>query len=252
MEDLRTGHQIISDILLHDIKRTSYKIALLRAFNDIARNWPVSTAGKKGVAIPLRVLAECWVAYYFPFVGERPILQGPRNLYNGKLTSDLKFREALTAFRQKWEDFTGKTSSPGAGYAAVAAMRRGEWGTTSIILANAYQVAIGSIADVIEEKPLRYAGEGQWRAFTRPEPYFKVVDEVAAIPTTLETDKCAVVPEYIWHTLVNLSPYIEALCVHSWAVFIETVDQGDSPPVLRGQMFELLSARPHSLNYFPL
>ena len=48
------SHRIISTILRHDSKQTSYKIALLRALNDLVLAYP--DVGRDGcdVAVPLR------------------------------------------------------------------------------------------------------------------------------------------------------------------------------------------------------
>jgi hypothetical protein len=58
----------LSTILKHDAKVTSYKIALLRALNDTALSFPELRPGEPGTLIPLRLLAERWVTYYWPFV----------------------------------------------------------------------------------------------------------------------------------------------------------------------------------------
>ena len=59
---------VISTILKHDDKVTSYKIALLQAINDVAvKSYPDLATFKKDVAIPLRTLARFWLAYYWPF-----------------------------------------------------------------------------------------------------------------------------------------------------------------------------------------
>ena len=71
--------KVISTILKHDTKVTSYKIALLRAINDIVLSFSNVQAEEKDVAIPLRMLAELWIAYYWPFTDARQqILQGQR------------------------------------------------------------------------------------------------------------------------------------------------------------------------------
>ncbi|MFM6909295.1 MAG: hypothetical protein ACKPKW_09185, partial [Dolichospermum sp.] len=66
-----------STILKHDTKVTSYKIALLRAINDIVLSFPDLRNFQTDVAIPLKLLAQFWVAYYWPFVNpDSPIYQG--------------------------------------------------------------------------------------------------------------------------------------------------------------------------------
>lgn len=73
-----SSNTLIATILRYDRKITSYKIALIRALNDVVLSFPdiVSQSsvgedgggeGGKDVAVPLRMLAQFWVAYYFPF-----------------------------------------------------------------------------------------------------------------------------------------------------------------------------------------
>ena len=58
------GEQAIATILKHDNKTTSYKIALLRAINDVVLMYPDVTRQGQPVAVPFSRLAELWVAYY--------------------------------------------------------------------------------------------------------------------------------------------------------------------------------------------
>src|SRR5687768_12213769 len=58
---------VISTILKHDKKLTSYKLALLRSINDVVLSFPDLARDGRDVAVPLRSLAEFWVAYYRPF-----------------------------------------------------------------------------------------------------------------------------------------------------------------------------------------
>ena len=55
-------NQIITSILKHDRKVNSYKIALVRAINDVALNFPDLAAAGQSVAVPLKLLAELWLA----------------------------------------------------------------------------------------------------------------------------------------------------------------------------------------------
>lgn len=71
-----SGHQTIATILRHDAKTTSYKIALLRAINDVVLAFPDLAQQEHDVAVPLRMQAENWIAYFWPFVGGKPIYQG--------------------------------------------------------------------------------------------------------------------------------------------------------------------------------
>ena len=48
------SHRIISTILRHDSKQTSYKIALLRALNDVVLAYPDVGRDGRDVVVPLR------------------------------------------------------------------------------------------------------------------------------------------------------------------------------------------------------
>ena len=78
------GDTVISTILKHDTKVTSYKIALLRAINDIVLSFPDVHRQEKDVAVPLRMLAELWIACYWPLAdAQEPVLHGqPQQCYN--------------------------------------------------------------------------------------------------------------------------------------------------------------------------
>jgi hypothetical protein len=60
--------KVISTILRYDRKVTTYKLALVRAINDVALSFPGLGDKGRDVAVPLPMLAEYWVAYYWPFV----------------------------------------------------------------------------------------------------------------------------------------------------------------------------------------
>jgi len=57
-----TGEQLIATILKHDTKTTSYKLALVRALGDLVLSVPDAAPRTQAVALPLRWLAELWVA----------------------------------------------------------------------------------------------------------------------------------------------------------------------------------------------
>ncbi|MCB2380406.1 hypothetical protein LGH70_22630 [Hymenobacter sp. BT635] len=99
-----SGDQLIATILKHDAKITSYKIALLRALNDVVLLYPGVAQRGQSVAIPLARLAELWLAYYWPFAdAERPIYQGARAQRGGVVRNDVSFRPALTQLRSEWQ-----------------------------------------------------------------------------------------------------------------------------------------------------
>jgi hypothetical protein len=89
--------QTVGSILRFDKKVNSYKLALVRALNDVVLSYPDLSGKGVDVCVPLRKLAEYWLAYYWPFVDPQdPIIQGPRATRRGVLGNDMAFRPALT------------------------------------------------------------------------------------------------------------------------------------------------------------
>jgi hypothetical protein len=60
----------IETIISHDRKDTTYKIALLRALCDIAQNEHLAVQwwADGFVSVPLRLVAEKWLFYYWPII----------------------------------------------------------------------------------------------------------------------------------------------------------------------------------------
>lgn len=86
----------IESVLRNDRKTASYKLALLRAFCDIAEqddhavNWiPNGT-----IAMPVMRIAELWLAYYWPLVSTAQLI--PQNNSEAKGINSITFRAHLT------------------------------------------------------------------------------------------------------------------------------------------------------------
>jgi hypothetical protein len=157
--------KVISTILKHDRRQTSYKLALVRAINDMALSFPDLHSGEHPVAIPLRLLAQFWLAYYWPFCDPAsPILQGVRA--SGK--SDMEFRDALTALRQQWQAEQGESDSPADGFFLISELRvprnRMRYSTTLVQL---FESAVKAIVESVRQ-PITYAGSGNDKIFSRP------------------------------------------------------------------------------------
>ncbi len=239
------GSKIISTILKHDTKVTSYKIALLRAINDVVLSFPDLRNLRADVAVPLRLLAQFWVAYYWPFVKpSEPILQGQRATLNGQLRNDVLFRPQLEKLRCEWESIVGETSSPSDGFFLINELRvPRKYQAYSKPLLQAYQAALTAISKAIE-MPVRYAGPGNWTVFTKPVKYAELSTQVVAIPGTKPEDKCLVIQAELWQTFGEMSLWIEALCIHQWCLFTEKVQQENQRKAHRGFIYQLLTDRP--------
>ena len=239
--------RVISTILRHDAKVTSYKIALIRSINDVALSFPDLPAYAGSVAIPIRFLAEFWIAYYWPFVDpEHPIRQGNRRQTNAGYTSDMEFRRSLTELRVAWECAAGVRSTPAEGFTVMndlRLVRKREALPPSVVAA--YRKAVRAISRSIEY-PIRYAGPRgeEWSVFPRPETLKDVREQIVSVPGAGAEDLCLMVPTKLWRSFRALSLWVEALCLHEWCLYTELVRQDSDTRTDRGEIYRLLTERP--------
>jgi hypothetical protein len=234
--------QVIATILRHDSKVTSYKIALLRSINDVVTTFPDLRTYQQDVAVPLRLLAEFWVAYYWGFVdAHAPIMQGQQAQRDGTIRNDMSFRPALSQFRQLWEQHIGGLSNPADGFVVIHEMRSPRRSATyPPVLQSAFQQAIRAIISTLKQ-PIQYAGPGHWSVFAKPASYATLRDRTVAVPGTEPQDLCVVISAELWQTFQAMSLWIEALCIHEWSLFTERMAAQSCP---RGDAYTLLTARP--------
>jgi hypothetical protein len=238
---LNAGSKLIGTILRHDAKQTSYKIALLRAINDVALSYPDLRFAPHDIAMPLRLIAQFWLAYYWPFMDSfAPVLQGARSVRSGALSNDLSFRDDLTNLKTSWQEQYG-LARPADGFVLIHDLKlpRKRASYTEKFL-TLYDRTISRIAQAIRQ-PIKYAGQGAWSVFTPPK---KLIDlsQVTSVPGALPSDMCLVVSRELWQSFQDLSHWIEALCIHEWSLFTERIEQ--SRPITRGEIYTLLTERP--------
>ena len=240
-----TGEGTLATILKFDNKTTSYKLALLRAINDLVLANPGLTAAAGDVAIPLRRIAEHWIAYYWPFADEQhPIYQGARAQRDGVLRNDLSFRPALEQLRAQWQQTVQLSVLPSDGFFLVADMRTPRRRATySPTLQRAYAAAVSAIITAVQI-PIRYAGPEQWTVFGKPARLDSLPAAILPLPGTEAQEVCVVISASLWAAFHRLSLYLEALSIHEWCLFTEGVTQPASSLVTRGQVYTLLTARP--------
>ncbi len=238
--------KVISTIIKHDAKVTSYKIALLRAINDIALSFPGLANGNQNIAIPLRMMAEFWVAYYWSFVdANNPIVQGQKARRGEKQSNDMAFRPYLSALRSLWEKEIETVSRPSDGFFVINELRvPRKRALYSSELLSTYNRTLDSISKTMVEGPICHAGPGNWTVFAKPVRYSDLGKTVVPIPGTQSKDKCLVIRTDLWQTFQELSLWVEALCIHEWSLFTEKVIQEESESLDRGDIYRLLTDRP--------
>lgn len=241
-----TQDSVISTILKHDRKTNSYKIALLRAINETALSFPALDSFGLDIAVPLPLLAQYWIAYYWPFVAANaPVWQGQRAAdprRPGQLRNDISFRPPLTRLRQLWEETIADNGRPADGFFLIHELRLArKMVTYTEALHQTYQKTLTAIGRAIEY-PIRYAGPNQWSVFPKPVRLDQITQPVTAVPGAKQTDKCLIIPVSLWDTFRTLSLWVEALCIHEWSLYTERIDQENG--VDRGTVYTLLTDRP--------
>lgn len=235
---------IISTILKHDRKINTYKFALIRSINSVVLSFLDLKLEQDAVAVPLRMLAEYWFAYYYPFVApDAPIYQGVRA--NNQTKQDMSFRKDLTEFRALWETKFGK--NPADGFFVIYEFRlsRSREAYDSALI-KAFQKAIRAIVTALQ-MPIRYAGPAgnEWSIFSKPQIY-RDLQNVIALPQTQPDDLCLVIPNELWMGFQSLSLWIEALCIHEWSLFVGNLEQAENLNIDRGVIYELLTEYPEN------
>ena len=239
------GEQVLATILKHDSKTTSYKLALLRALNDVVLLHPELGHQAGDVAVPLRHLAGLWVAYYWPFANPAaPIYQGARSVRAGVVRNDLSFRPALTRLQEVWQGEGKVGFLPSDGFFLLSEMqtprRRALY---SPVLLKAYGDAVNATKGALA-MPVQHAGPGQWTVFAKPARLLELPPSVCPLPGTRPDEACVVVKASLWQAFSRLSLYVEALSLHEWSLFTAGVAQDGAGPCSRGTAYTLLTARP--------
>lgn len=238
--------KLLQRVLRHDRKTNNYKIALIRALNDTAINYAAVMGTGQGIAVPLRVLAEWWIGYYWPFMDtQRPVMQGMRITRDHRLRQDLVFREPLTHLKKLWVQSDVGSSRPADGIVLASEARRADFRAVyGLEMVSAYEKALRVIAGAIRY-PVQYAGDasGQYQVFAREQRLRNMPPGVVALPGSGPEEPCLLIGDDMWETLKFFSIYIDALCIQEWSVFTEDTTQFGLD-VTRGAVYQMLTDRP--------
>lgn len=239
---MNSAARVVGSILKHDKRANSYKLALIRSINDVVLSYPDLSQTGKDVAVPLRKLAEYWIAYYWAFTDpQNPMMQGPRAKRFGVLRNDMSFRPALTALRSSWAGEFG-ASQPSDGFLLIAELRVPRIAATySPQLQHSFRTALTAITKAVEY-PVRYAGPGgtQYYVFPPPQPVSSWLD-ATPVPGSSPEERSVLIKANLWSAFQELSLWIEALCIHEWSLFTESLTSAFAD---RGETYRMLTSRP--------
>ena len=138
----------------------------------------------------------------------------------------------------------GETVRPSDGFFLINEFRvaRRRDGYPAVLL-RAFTEAVRTVARSIEQ-PIQYAGPGEWGVFPRPVAYVALARRAVGVPGTTADDRCVVVGRELWDGFLDLSLWVEALSIHEWSLFTESVAQLAGAVVRRGDVYTLLTDRP--------
>ncbi len=191
----------VESILNRDKKDATYKLALFRALAEIAQTqYNVARYDQPGhVGIPIQILAEKWLAYYWPIVdsdtfiaqkhGERPGAAKPM------------------AIRRPVQAVIDAFGEAGGLPAFLVALKNGDLPPS---VQDVYQGAIRKIASTIWNMPVRYAGGGE---------------EFSVFGYDKKT-RMVLLPEELWRELSLTGSWILDATVLRWAELTERLSKG--------------------------
>lgn len=185
----------IQSIIGREQKVATYKLALLRAFSEIAlKDYPqVVPAGPGRIGIPVRLIADCWVRYYWPLMGQQtfvPQLYGEQQDSRNRIS----FRSELNQLSASIE----------GGYRVLAAGMAA--GTMGGDLQTLHRQAISKIQRAIIDGPVTHAAPGTF-----------VYDKQT---------KNVTMPLSLWREFTQLSPWIESAALLEWAQVTNSISRG--------------------------
>lgn len=148
----------IESVLKHDRKVATYKLALLRAFCDMADRdaGAVSWLGGGFIGMPLQALAECWLHYYWPLIAA-PFHIPQSNNDHPSSTRPPAFRKALSELIALAADNYGM--EPVATYSLF--MLGWKKNNLPAALAKQLQKTLSILCRTLIEGPIQHSAQGE-------------------------------------------------------------------------------------------
>ena len=147
----------IESVLRNDRKVATYKLALLRAFCDIAeRDENAVTWFADGyVGMPIEALAECWLAYYWPLVAAPVHIPQSTTDHPGSARA-ITFRSALSELSRLCQEYFDP--DPDIAYTLfVLAWKKG---TLTNDISRELRAVLSAIRTALRDGPVKHAAQG--------------------------------------------------------------------------------------------
>jgi len=185
----------IEAVLNRDKKEATYKLAFFRALAEIAQVNERSAVWLPNgqVGIPLGLLANCWLRYYWPIVASQDFI--PQSNAEGANGKSMKFRAAFA-------DLINDYKSQGAYGGLTAWYLQGQTNTRAPLTITKQCKALRAIAETIVAGPVIYSGGSL---------------EGGAIFGYDSLTKHVLVPADIWRELILMGHWISEAVILRWA-----------------------------------
>ena len=208
----------VESVIKNDRKVATYKLALLRAFCDIAeRDENAVTWFADGyVGMPIEALAECWLAYYWPLVAAPVHIPQSQTDFN-----DSKKRLSIRAHLKQLIDLAsyGAEISSETAYAVLLA----SWkkGTYSKVIKSQLDLVLKTFAKAIITGPVRHSEGGGMYHYND-----------AASLVMIEAD--------LWREFCLSSHWIRDSIILRWAGLCEDFARKNCPDIDKGIVLPFL------------
>ncbi len=147
----------IESVLRNDRKVATYKLALLRAFCDIAERDEnaVTWFPDSYVGMPIEALAECWLAYYWPLVTAPVHIPQSTTDHSGSARA-ITFRSELGELSRLCQEYF----DPDPDIAYTLFMLAWKKGALSNGIARQLRLTFSAIRTALRDGPVKHAAQG--------------------------------------------------------------------------------------------
>ena len=183
----------IVGVLNNDAKTATYKFALFRALADLAVKSTAAVTWRKDdcVGLPIRYVADKWLAYYWPIVSAKEFI--PQLNGEGRVGSKfIKFRQSLSLLASQY--------AQSGGYAGFKIERNK--GLLSTERQQQLQLVMSEIIYAIHSGPVKYSG-----GTLTTGPVFRYE----------ASSKQIVMPKSLWLELSHLGYWVGQAVILQWA-----------------------------------
>lgn len=208
----------IESVLKHDKKVATYKLALLRAFCDMADRdaGAVSWLGNGYVGMPVQALAECWLHYYWP------LMAAPLHIPQSNI--DAPGSSKPPAFRQALEQLIRLAQAEyGTDPVVTYSLCMLGWKKNNLpsLLATQLHTTLSVLSRTLIVGPVQHAAQGEMFCYDK-----------ASKLVLLEVD--------LWREFCLSGYWIRDSLLLRWAELCERFSQRINPAIHRGVVLPYL------------